>query len=307
MPLHVGGEFSRGAVASGAVLFQRLHRDPVEIPGQLPPQDSRVRPSIPRGFRGLLPAQRPEASARLRRLLFPDHAPDLVEPGPAQLLRIERQGPDEHLVQQHPQRVDVRPGIHILGGDQRLFGAHVFRRTDHLPQLGEDRPLGQLTVERLGHTEVDDLRHRQSVLLGHQHVGRLEVAVQDRLLVRVLHAVTDLTKQIQALAHRQPLLVAVLRDRNTRDMFHHEEGAPLFRASGVEDLRDRRVLHQRQRLPLGLEAGDELLGVHAHSAFTETIQDFVGTDPFRVPLERPASNTARGGAVSWETIEANHR
>ena len=33
--------------------------------------------------------------------------------------------------------------------------------------------------------------------------------------------------------------------------------------AGVEDPRDARVVHQRQRLPLGLEARDDLLGVHA--------------------------------------------
>ena len=33
--------------------------------------------------------------------------------------------------------------------------------------------------------------------------------------------------------------------------------------AGVEHLGDVRVVHQRQRLPLGLEAGDDLPGVHA--------------------------------------------
>ena len=35
-------------------------------------------------------------------------------------------------------------------------------------------------------------------------------------------------------------------------------GRPDVRRAGVEDLGDVRMVHQRQRLPLGLEAGDHL-------------------------------------------------
>ena len=40
-------------------------------------------------------------------------------------------------------------------------------------------------------------------------------------------------------------------------------GRPSSVGAGVEDLRDVRVVHQRQRLPLGLEARDHLTRVHA--------------------------------------------
>ena len=40
-------------------------------------------------------------------------------------------------------------------------------------------------------------------------------------------------------------------------------GRPLVRRAGVEDLRDVRMVHHRQRLALGLEARDDFARVHA--------------------------------------------
>ena len=51
--------------------------------------------------------------------------------------------------------------------------------------------------------------------------------------------------------------------RDAAHQFHDEVGPPRVGGAGVEDLGDVRMIHHRQRLPLGLEAGDDLLGVHA--------------------------------------------
>ena len=45
--------------------------------------------------------------------------------------------------------------------------------------------------------------------------------------------------------------------------FHDEVGPAGFGRAGVEHLGDVRMVHHGQRLPLGFEAGDDLLGVHA--------------------------------------------
>ena len=58
------------------------------------------------------------------------------------------------------------------------------------------------------------------------------------------------------------MLVAVLRDRNALDQFHHEVRPAGVGHPAVEDLGDVRVVHDGQGLPLGLEAGDDLAGVH---------------------------------------------
>jgi len=51
--------------------------------------------------------------------------------------------------------------------------------------------------------------------------------------------------------------------RMPRTSFHHEKRAARRRRARVEDLRDVRMVHHRERLPLGLEARDDLLRVHA--------------------------------------------
>jgi len=136
------------------------------------------------------------------------------------------------------------------------------RRADHHPELCVDRLRGQLLRRGLGHAEVDDLRHRLVVADRHQNVSGLQVAVDHRFLVRVLHPRADLQEQLQTLAVGQPVPVAVLGDRDTLDVLHHEVRPAVRRRARVEDLGDRRVVHQRQRLPLGLEAGHDLFRVH---------------------------------------------
>ena len=69
--------------------------------------------------------------------------------------------------------------------------------------------------------------------------------------------------RLEALGRGEMVLVAVLRDANAADQFHHEEGPPGFGRSRIENLRDVGVVHQGEGLPLGLEAGHDLLGVHA--------------------------------------------
>ena len=55
---------------------------------------------------------------------------------------------------------------------------------------------------------------------------------------------------------REPVLVAVLGDRDALDQLHDEVRPAGVGRAGVEDLGDVGVVHQRQGLPLGLEPGD---------------------------------------------------
>jgi hypothetical protein len=75
--------------------------------------------------------------------------------------------------------------------------------------------------------------------------------------------VADRDEQLQPLARRELVLVAVLGDRHAADEFHHEVRMAARGGAGVEHAGDVRMVHEGERLPLGLEAGDHVAGVHA--------------------------------------------
>ena len=99
--------------------------------------------------------------------------------------------------------------------------------------------------------------------LFHQDVRRLQVAMDDSLLMGMLHGRADLAEQVQAFQQPQPVLVAIVRERNALHQLHHEERPAGFGRTGVEDLGDVGVVHQRQGLPLGLEPGQHGSRIHA--------------------------------------------
>ena len=92
----------------------------------------------------------------------------------------------------------------------------------------------------------------------HHDVRWLEVAVNDPLLMSVLDGLADLHEQIQPLPCRVAALVAVVGDRHPFDQLHHKVGASGVGTAPIEHMGDVWVVHQRQRLPLGLEAGDDV-------------------------------------------------
>ena len=77
-----------------------------------------------------------------------------------------------------------------------LLGRHVRRRADDGAGVAQGL-VGQAELGRLGHAEVDDLGRRSAVDLGDHDVGGLEVAVDDPLLVGVLHRLADGDEQLE--------------------------------------------------------------------------------------------------------------
>src|SRR5262249_6312473 len=111
--------------------------------------------------------------------------------------------------------------------------------------------------------EVDDLRHRLAVINGYQHVRRLEIAMDDALLMRVLNRIADLDEQLEPLFRWKLLIVAELSDRNSLHQLHCEIGAATFSATGVQHAGYVGMIHQSQCLPFGLEPGNDLPAIHA--------------------------------------------
>ena len=199
--LYVHREAVGRLVAAVAVLLQRLHHDPIQFASHQLRQPRRFRPAVGGQRRQAL--RRAQLRARFRRLLLADHPQHFQHAGLGQRLAGKRRAAGQQLVQEHAQRVDVAAGVDVELVDLGLLGRHVFQRTDDRPEAGDQRLVGQLLPGRLGHAKVDNLRHRLAVIEGDQHVGRLQVAVDDALLMRVLHRLTDRDEQFQPLARRE--------------------------------------------------------------------------------------------------------
>ncbi len=79
----------------------------------------------------------------------------------------------------------------------------------------------------------------------------------------MLHRLADRYEQFQALLGGKPGLIAEPGQRQAVDQLHDEERLAGGREAAVEDLGDVGMIHQRQRLPLLLEALHHRFGIHA--------------------------------------------
>jgi hypothetical protein len=125
------------------------------------------------------------------------------------------------------------------------------------------RAVGRVHRGGLGQPEIDDLRYRLVVAHANQNVRRLQIPVNDPLLMGVVHSVADLNEQFEPLPGRESVAIAIRRDRFAAHALHGEVRTALGRGTSIEHLRDRRMRHDCQRLTLGLEARDHLARVHA--------------------------------------------
>ena len=157
------------------------------------------------------------------------------------------------------------------------------------------------------------------ILDGDQHVRGLQVAVNDAFLVRMLDALTDLREQSKTLNRAQTMSVTVCRDRLPLDVRHGKVRPPLGRRSTIEDRGNRRVVHERQSLAFGLEAGHDLRRVHPR---LDDLQSNLPTyrlrllrephlahSPLADALEKPIATegTSDHGGRSLERVELRDR
>ena len=113
-------------------------------------------------------------------------------------LALDRRAAGKQFVEDHAKGVDVGAGIHVERIERRLFRRHVERRARHCAEGGVEAVLRELQpAGRLGQSEVDDLGDGPVVVALDQDVRRLQVAMDDPLLVRVLHGRADLAEQRQ--------------------------------------------------------------------------------------------------------------
>jgi hypothetical protein len=163
----------------------------------------------------------------------------------------ERLAAGEHLVEQAAQRVDVGTPVDATRGEP--LGGHVVGRAHRGPGDGEAG--GRRAVA--GDAEVDEVHRvgRAARVLGQQHVGGLDVAVDQVRLVRGVERRGELRED----AHRPPRLERALTGEDLAEVLavdeaHVDEEPAVDLAEPVD--RDDVLLAQARGDPgLALEAG----------------------------------------------------
>ena len=104
---------------------------------------------------------------------------------------------------------------------------------DDLANLREECVFGKLLVGCFGNTEINNLRHWTIVIERNQYIGRLEITVDDPLLVSVLHRVTYGNEQTQALLRGKTILIAERGNGNSLHQLHNEVRASAVGCTGI--------------------------------------------------------------------------
>ena len=278
VPAHVVGEGGDRRVALARLLAQRLHRDRVEVAGD--------RPATLRRRDG--GGRRRVALEDLARQLLLRALPRLAEGVPV----------GEQLVEEDAERPDVARRGHSLAAE--LLGRGVARRE---PSLGEARgvPVRLLGVQDLRDPEVEQLRHAGG---RDQDVPRLEVAVDEQPLVRVVDRGADVAEEREARRDVESVPAAVLQDVDAVDVLHDEVREPVVRRADVEQARDVRVVERRQDPALGAEAAQHVFGVEpaSHELDRDVSAEVGGLVRGQVDATHPAApeeplDTVRADAI----------
>jgi hypothetical protein len=123
----------------------------------------------------------------------------------------------------------------------------------HRRHLGLGPLRAQAAGEQLGDAEIEQLG---PAVGGHQDVRRLEIPVNDQVLVGVAHRLADLHHQLEPPLDGELVLVAVADQRLALDQLHGEVRQPVGGHAALEQSRDARMLEQRQDPALLEEAAE---------------------------------------------------
>ena len=170
--------------------------------------------------------------------------------GPAQFRRSEGQCSYEQLVENHAEGIDIGAGIYIVLGNVSLLRTHVVGGADDAAEFGVHGGFGQAGSGGFGQSKVNDLGNGLLIQLLDQYVGGFQIAVDNRFLMRMLHTLTDLYEEAQALMDGEAMPVAVIGNGQAGHVLHDEIWTALGRGSGLKNFGDVGVLHERQGLTL---------------------------------------------------------
>jgi hypothetical protein len=165
---------------------------------------------------------------------------------------LERRAAGQHLVHGDAEREQI--GAQVDPAIERLLRRGVERGADDGPGRGEPRAVC-VAVGEDRQSEVGDARDLALRSVDHQHVVRLEVAMDESAVVGVGQAETELAGQLEgALLAQRPLVDDDARQRSPLDVLHGQVEQPLRRLAEVEHRDHVRVREQAGSLRLLGEA-----------------------------------------------------
>jgi hypothetical protein len=122
------------------------------------------------------------------------------------------------------------------------------------PSAGCRLPAAGCRIQRLGQTKVE---HFHYSVWPHLHVGRLQIAMNDALLVCRFQRLGDLLRDRQRFVERDRTTHEALRQVVALDQFHHQRD-PVHALLEAEDLRDVRMVERRKYFGFALKARQPL-------------------------------------------------
>ena len=105
-------------------------------------------------------------------------------------------------------------------------------------------------------SEIEDLH---PAVAGEENIRRLQIAVDDSLLVRRGHSARHLRRDLERFAHRNRALLHALAQRLAFEQLHHQERAAVVRAD-VVNRQNVRVIERADRARFLLES-PQMVGV----------------------------------------------
>ena len=109
----------------------------------------------------------------------------------------------------------------------------------------------------VGELRQPEIQHLHGAVVADLDIRRLEIAMNDPLLVRRLERVRDLTRKRECLSERNRPVGDALRERRALNELQHER-AGAVRFFEAVDRRDVRMIQRREQMGLALEAREPL-------------------------------------------------
>src|SRR5580704_15926552 len=253
--LEVRGQFARRSIAARTIALDSFQGDPVQIAAQCAGEFVRERAALLRyGAAGVFVLMELDAGAR--RIILTDMANYFVKGLLAPPCGVERQLANQESVENDAEGIDVSAAVQVRDTGS-LFRTHVAGCPDQRAAVAgkseglfESRSWGN----RFGDAEVDDAGNRLAIDFSDENVGRLQVTMDDGLLMCVLNAFANLDEERESVANRKFLRIAVFVDGGAVDVLHDEVGLALRSCASVKDFSDRGMVHHGKGLLFGLKS-----------------------------------------------------